>query len=1155
MAQLIAPGSTGSVGAVDTSQGEFREQIDSIAGLVIQTLGSGDAISGLSSDRLLTSRYALYVNPTIGSDRYVAGVANAATTPPLLNQQQVCGYSQFAPFRTIQRALLEVARLSVIAGADNDESDRFVIHVSAGTHEIENGLPSGSVAPWASDFTPSASDLRLFNDPSGMGVILPRGVSVIGESLRETVIRPADVPTASASPATGRGAIFKATGGAFFFNFTFKDQVGRTTSHHLLSAFGFAGSSEMTDYYSKIETAFGLAGAEVRPGETEISVPYPDGTAQSDTDTTANSSAYVFNCSLRSDYGMCGIYMDGAKVTGLKSMVTAQFTNVSLQRDMQAWQIWSSGSGTWSVPSDYDAYIASDINNVRARIGGAWDPVTDTYATDYRSFGFKCVNDAIIQEVSCFVIGDAAHHWTGSGGECTITNSNSNFGLTSLLSSGFKGVGTAGGAFPQDRGFLCSSVVRPLRIKQNGSNIRQINLGVVADYDDTTGELTLAAAVDVPGLLQRNGYDLNAGDYIWVENRSRLTGPGYVPGDPDASTPLDARAQLAGSAWGDGTPEVINVTVSGDPAVNNIGTISGAEIVGNRVYVRRLVDSRTPSEREYSLIVENSNTSNTRRPVGNYVLRLSGKSVVGEQLDPTNGKDEIYLVDDATPIAGSTSSWRLMLRPGDSAEGFVPDSYYRPGQAIFANGRVKRSKISGVQTGFDSDNWENSLPMLPSVRGVERGRAAVAPSIVIDKDRSNDPASTTLGVDLDTDPEVLAQLRGSTDFEAIGKLMLVLGYANSDLGVSGGTMAGKILAPQASSSARAWLVNAAASPTPSGKITSKSPWPIEFNRPSLIRAFGQAYEWAGQGNYSKALPKYQVSVLTDQHKIDFFGVGYLGGRVYNTGFNEDGLLVQGDTIRDLSTGRVVSTEVAGLGGLSGDPTFEDFPTSFDTLEVTTQLTVPGASLLNNVTLSGLIDGGPDWSPGVLPVAAPTVSGIIGLASRADALAFTDTDKAITADTLGYVRGRADGIASLGPDGLLLDAEIPVIPGAKLPVIPVANLPVIPLEKWPIEPQVWVSGADNIAATSNFTFEYTGDSGLLALGAPVIQSTYVGSSGFIVVTNATTTLVTGINSAQWQATQNAWIDPQNSLVGLAGKLLLSFYVESQANIIYNVVRIV
>ena len=54
-------------------------------------------------------------------------------------------------------------------------------------------------------------------------------------------------------------------------------------------------------------------------------------TLQSDTVTSA--SPYIFNCSLRSVYGMCGCLADGSKATGFKSMVIAQFTGIGLQKD------------------------------------------------------------------------------------------------------------------------------------------------------------------------------------------------------------------------------------------------------------------------------------------------------------------------------------------------------------------------------------------------------------------------------------------------------------------------------------------------------------------------------------------------------------------------------------------------------------------------------------------------------------------------------------------------------------------------------------------------------------------------------------------------------------------------------------------------------
>ena len=55
-----------------------------------------------------------------------------------------------------------------------------------------------------------------------------------------------------------------------------------------------------------------------------------------ETDTVPGASPYIFNCSMRSVYGMQGLHADGSKATGFRSMVTAQFTAVSLQKDDRA---------------------------------------------------------------------------------------------------------------------------------------------------------------------------------------------------------------------------------------------------------------------------------------------------------------------------------------------------------------------------------------------------------------------------------------------------------------------------------------------------------------------------------------------------------------------------------------------------------------------------------------------------------------------------------------------------------------------------------------------------------------------------------------------------------------------------------------------------
>ena len=62
-------------------------------------------------------------------------------------------------------------------------------------------------------------------------------------------------------------------------------------------------------------------------GNAEVSV---------EVDTVTGASPYIFNCSLRSVYGMQGMNADGAKATGFRSMVVAQFTGISLQKDDRA---------------------------------------------------------------------------------------------------------------------------------------------------------------------------------------------------------------------------------------------------------------------------------------------------------------------------------------------------------------------------------------------------------------------------------------------------------------------------------------------------------------------------------------------------------------------------------------------------------------------------------------------------------------------------------------------------------------------------------------------------------------------------------------------------------------------------------------------------
>lgn len=171
-------------------------------------------------------------------------------------------------------------------------------------------------------------------------------------------------------------------------------------------------------------------------------------------DTTTSSSPYIFNCSLKSVYGMNGLHADGSKATGFKSMVTAQFTGISLQKDDRAFVIYDENSGSYLDQTSFGTadFLHQNINSV--------------YNPEWASFHIKASNDAFIQCVSIFAIGYANQFFADSGGDQSITNSNSNFGQRALFSEGFKK-----DAFPKDDYGFITHIIPPKDVTIDDQNI------------------------------------------------------------------------------------------------------------------------------------------------------------------------------------------------------------------------------------------------------------------------------------------------------------------------------------------------------------------------------------------------------------------------------------------------------------------------------------------------------------------------------------------------------------------------------------------------------------------------------------------------------------------------------------------------------------
>ena len=146
-----------------------------------------------------------------------------------------------------------------------------------------------------------------------------------------------------------------------------------------------------------------------------------------ESDTVNSASPYVFNCSLRSVYGLCGMWADGNKADGFKSMVVAQFTGISLQKDENAFLLYQNGN--------YYDNLTLEAQSIERPLHTNSNAV---YKPAYKNFHIRCSNGSFVQCVSVFAIGYARHFFAESGGDMSITNSNSNFGAVSLESTGYR---------------------------------------------------------------------------------------------------------------------------------------------------------------------------------------------------------------------------------------------------------------------------------------------------------------------------------------------------------------------------------------------------------------------------------------------------------------------------------------------------------------------------------------------------------------------------------------------------------------------------------------------------------------------------------------------------------------------------------------------
>ena len=191
-----------------------------------------------------------------------------------------------------------------------------------------------------------------------------------------------------------------------------------------------------------------------------------------ESDTVTGASPYIFNCSLRSVYGMQGMICDGSKSTGFRSMVVAQFTGISLQKDDRAFVKYNPESRLYEGIT-YQKVTGADLSAQSSSTNAATVYHLDSgavYRQGWEQTHVTIRDNAVVQIVSVFAIGYNAHFLGLNGADASITNSNSNFGQFALVGDGFRP-----DAFPRDDQGYITHITTPQSVDQSASKIDSVS--------------------------------------------------------------------------------------------------------------------------------------------------------------------------------------------------------------------------------------------------------------------------------------------------------------------------------------------------------------------------------------------------------------------------------------------------------------------------------------------------------------------------------------------------------------------------------------------------------------------------------------------------------------------------------------------------------
>jgi len=516
-------------------------------------------------------------------------------------------------------------------------------------------------------------------------------------------------------------------------------------------------------------------------------------------------------------------------------------------------------------------------------------------------------------------VGFGDHFFSDSGGDLSITNSNSNFGNTSLRSKGFKSA-----AFTKDKAGQITHVIPPKDI----SDVPEISINWVtfdinkirAAADPTklylygyTNEnakppskiqgYTIGARRDSPTLPDKINVLLIASGANAPTTHTAKIDPsgqdvtGTSPGDDNSPIKYDANQ----SNWYlqvDSNQNDIYTTLIANSQYQNLGFTPTS-------FIRRVPDARDLKDRIYRFryVLDKDAFPIPRQPITGFVVQPRSSETNSPAYDKTY---YIYEVETYQEFERGVADGIYYLT-------FLNASV-APSTSNFDDFAFSQQTVD-LYPAFDRDN-----PVADPGPAV-----SVADNDVLGVVTTTDGATPTPNEDTK-----LSITKETTQF------FLLEQENNLGYNTTSNTLNSIVVTARLGDEEERKI------PLKLNADNSVAPILCELRRYSILRASGHTFEYLGfgPGNYSTAFPSTQVEVLTPAQVRLSQSLKEAAGVAYYSGVNSDGELFVGNQVINPVTGQITNEDIAQLNVLGEEGTTIE---TFSEIVLTDKLTVIGGA--------------------------------------------------------------------------------------------------------------------------------------------------------------------------------------------------------------------